>query len=275
MKWHHRDLERRASGAAFDAFYYRHCCGKPYVRNDEWLAFFGAIADRIVSDIRPQRVLDAGCALGLLVEKLRDRGVDAVGIDISSFAIDHVHEPIRPFCRVASAADTLGQGYDLIVAIELAEHMPAAEAEAAIANFCAHTRDVLFSSSPVDYEEPTHVNVRPTDYWAELFARYGFYRDVDFDGSFITPWAARFCKRDDPVHRIVRDYERRYSELSLERNGARSYSMKVQTRLAQSEARCAELAAELAHARQTIVNMERSRFWQLRNAWVRLKTLWS
>ena len=38
-------------GEAFDAFYYGHCCGQPYVRNDVWLSFFGGIADRIVTDL--------------------------------------------------------------------------------------------------------------------------------------------------------------------------------------------------------------------------------
>ena len=49
-----------------------------------------------------------------------------------------------------------------------------------MANLCPHTADVLFSSTPFDYDEATHLNVQPPDYWAALFARHGFYRDVDF-----------------------------------------------------------------------------------------------
>ncbi|MCH7548570.1 MAG: hypothetical protein IH969_03370, partial [Candidatus Krumholzibacteriota bacterium] len=44
----------------YDAYYFRHCCGKPYARTDEWLAAFDRFAERIVSDIGPTSVLDAG-----------------------------------------------------------------------------------------------------------------------------------------------------------------------------------------------------------------------
>lgn len=221
--------------ASFDAFYFCNCCGKPYQRDAHWLGFFGGIADRIVSDVRPRRVLDVGCALGLLVEALRERGVDGFGLDISSYAIANVYEPIKAYCRHASITQELQESYDLIVAIEVVEHMHGQDADLAIKNMCAHTRDILFSSSPVDRKEPTHINVRPPEFWAEQFARYGFFRDVDFDASFITPWAARFRKLEEPIHRVVRNYEKRFWELTVERNDVRSYSMETQKRLAATD----------------------------------------
>jgi hypothetical protein len=114
--------------------------------------------------------------------------------------------------------------------------MPQAEAERAIDNMCAHAPDVLFSSSPFDLKELTHVNVQPPEYWAEQFARHGFYRDVDFDASFITPWAVRFRKRAEPVHRIVREYERRFAALAIERNEIRKHALALQTELAAARA---------------------------------------
>jgi SAM-dependent methyltransferase len=269
-------------GEAFDAFYYGHCCGQPYVRNDTWLRFFGGIADRVVSDMAPRRVLDAGCALGFLVETLRDRGVDAFGVDVSAYAIEQAHPAVRPFCRVGSITDDLGGDYDLIVSIEVAEHMPTPAAEAALANICAHTTDVLFSSSPVDYREPTHVNVHPPEYWAEQFARHGFYRDVDYDATYILPWAARYRKRTDPIHHLVRDYERRYWSLLHAATDARSYATDLQRTFADVETERDALRRErdtLATAsrqqRDTIANMERSWFWRLRLYWLRIKKLLS
>jgi hypothetical protein len=263
---------------SFDEFYFRNCCGDPYRRTEAHLRMFAGIADRIVADIHPATVLDAGCAIGLLVEVLRDRGVDACGIDLSSYAISQVDARVRDRCRHASIVDDFDRRYDLIVSIEVLEHIPARDAEAAIANFCRHTDDVLFSSSPLDYREPTHVNVHPPEHWAAEFARHGFYRDVDFDASFITPWAARFRRSAEPVHRLVRSYERRFWELSLERNHTRSFSMELQTQLAQrqaeverlraelsnAESNAATAATELAQANDRIVHMERSLFWRAR-----------
>lgn len=229
----------------FDAFYYAHCCGKPYERNPEWLTHFGRLADRIVADMRPSRVLDAGCAIGLLVETLRDRGVDAWGVDLSDYAIGQAPEHIRSYCRAGSIADPFDGRFDLIVCIEVAEHMPPAEAERAIANFCTHADDVLFSSSPSDHREPTHINVHPPEHWAELFARQGFIRDVDYDASYITPWAARFQRSSAPLHRVVRELERRAWASRVAEQDAREYAAEVQARLAHKEAEVADVRAAM------------------------------
>lgn len=242
-----RGLKPPAVGdASFDEYYYAHCCGDPYERNEAHLRFFAGIAERLIADVAPKSVLDAGCATGMLVEALRERGVEATGIDLSSFAIERVHESVRDYCHHGSIADELPARYDLIVSIEVLEHMPVRAAEAAIANFCRHADDVLFSSSPLDYKEPTHVNVHPPEYWAAEFARHGFYRDVDFDASYITPWAARFRRGTGPLHRIVQDYERRFWQLTLERNDTRAYSMQVQNALAVKTNELAVKTNELA-----------------------------
>lgn len=232
----------------FDANYYATGCGQPYVRNEAFMGFFGAVAERIVAEIAPASALDAGCALGMLVEQLRARGVDAEGVDISAFAIAGAHPSVREHVRVGSVAAPFGRRYDLIVCIEVLEHMPRAEAEAAVANFCAHSDDVLFSSSPHDYKEATHFNVNPPEHWAALFARHGLFRDVDFDASFITPWAARFRRRAEPAHRIVRDYERRLWELRRERDDLRALALEQREALAAAEAARAEAAVLRAEA---------------------------
>jgi Methyltransferase domain len=280
----------------YDEFYYRHCCGRPYRRDDLWLAFFDRIAERIVTTMDPRTVLDAGCAHGLLVEGLRQRGVAADGVDISSFAMDQVHQSVRAFCWRGDVTEALGQRYDLIVSIEVLEHLSADDGERAIANFCAHADDVLFSSTPWDFKEPTHVTVRGPEHWSELFAVHGFHRDLDFDASFITPWAARFRKASDLPSRLVRHYERRQWALQREAHDARQYALEVhqrftalereldgersalaelkenevalKTSLAAAQADCKQLALRLSAALDCISAMERSVFWRLRR-WIR------
>lgn len=218
---------------AFDAYYFEHCCGRPYARDEQWFLFFESIADKIMNDIQPESVLDAGCAWGFLVEKLRERRIEAFGIDISPYAIENVHPDIAQYCTVGSIIEPFSQLYDLIVCIEVLEHMPKDEAERAVKNICDHTGDVLFSSTPFDYKEATHFNVQPPEFWAELFARYSFFRDVDFDASFITPWAVRFRRRHDPLTRLVRDYERKLFLLAKENSDLRSLSLEMRDQISQ------------------------------------------
>src|SRR5262245_49383446 len=176
-----------AAGNPYDQHYFETALGPvPYDRtHPEWLEFFGTVADQIVADIKPRRVLDVGCAKGFLVEALRDRGVEAYGIDASAYAIGEVRPDVQPYCRVASATDPFGSAYDLITCIEVLEHMDEADSRRALANICAAADDVLFSSTPDDLTEPTHVNVRPRSWWLARFAEQGFQLDVDYDAGFI------------------------------------------------------------------------------------------
>lgn len=228
-------------GLRYDAYYFAHSCGRPYLRDEEWLTFFGRIADLICSEIQPRSVLDVGCAMGFLVEALRDRGVDAWGLDVSDYALEQVREDIEPYVWRASITEPLARDYDLIVAIEVLEHLAAPDGELALDNICAHAGDVVFSSSPVDLSEMTHLNVQPPEYWATQFARRGFLRDLDFIGTTITPWAVRFCRRQEPISRTVSGYERRLWATEWQRH-------EIHAKASELEARVAELRTEVERA---------------------------
>jgi SAM-dependent methyltransferase len=219
----------------YDAYYFAHGCGEPYQRSDVWLSLFKGFAERIHVDINPGTVLDAGCAMGFLVETLRERGIEAWGVDISNYAIDRVAPTIKEFCWVGSVTEPFPSQYDMIVSIEVLEHLERKDSEKAVLNLCQHSNDILFSSTPFDYKEISHFNVQPPEYWAEQFARQGFYRDVDFDASFITPWAVRYMKKSVPLHRVVRDYERKYWLLWKENADLRELSKEMRDQLAENE----------------------------------------
>jgi cellulose synthase/poly-beta-1,6-N-acetylglucosamine synthase-like glycosyltransferase/glycosyltransferase involved in cell wall biosynthesis len=193
MSQRHDYQSSESGAAAYDAEYYRTGCGpKPYEHNEYWLRFFGSLADALIAYLHPQTVFDAGCALGFLVESLRDRGIQAWGADISEFAIQNVREDIRPFTRVASITQPLNTAaprYDLVACIEVLEHLTPDEAARAISNLAAVTDTILFSSTPSDFNEPTHINVRPPADWLELFSAHGFSPDLAFNTSLLSPHA--------------------------------------------------------------------------------------
>jgi SAM-dependent methyltransferase len=241
-------MSQADSGQAYDAYYFANACGRPYQRDAEWLAFFDGIAQRIVEEIAPRTVLDAGCAMGFLVEALRRRGVEAYGIDVSEYAIRQAHADIAPYCRVASLEQPLERDYDLIVCIEVLEHLAPEAGRHVIANLCAHSGEVLFCSTPFDYREATHLNVQPPEYWAGLFARQGFVRELDLDASFITDWAAYFGKSSDPPWRTIQAYERRLWPLWRENRELRAALREMRDQAAQTQALLESASPDLAQA---------------------------
>ena len=159
--------------------------------------------------------------MGLLVEALRDAGVDASGIDVSEYAITHVDEIIRDHCRVGSLTDPLGDESDLIICLETLEHLEAPDAEVALDNLCGATDRILFSSSPSDFGEPTHVNLHPPEVWSVAFARRGFFRDVDYDASFLRHGPVLYRQGAPDHHELVRAYDRVLGRVQLEANEVR------------------------------------------------------
>lgn len=179
--------------------YFLSHCGLPYHRDEpHWFRFFGEVARRIDETLSPRTVFDAGCAIGFLVEALRSRGIEAFGRDFSSYAIEQIPVGLRPFCECGSIAEPIEGSYDLVTCIEVLEHMPADEARRAVESMCRASSRILFSSSPTDFTEETHINVQPSRYWMQMFAEQGFGPRADYDGSFLCPWAILFERRSVP-----------------------------------------------------------------------------
>lgn len=190
--------------------FYENNGGGNYMDREQWTPLFNKIADEIIELYNPKTVLDAGCAMGYLVEALRDRGVEAYGFDISEYTIARVREDIKPYCFVHSIDEALPenipQKFDLIITIEVLEHLYPEKGKEAIQNLCNYTNTIIFTSTPDDIEDCTHVNVQLLEYWARIFADNSFYRNLVTDVSFICPWAVVFEKRRD-IENIIYEYE--------------------------------------------------------------------
>ncbi len=249
--------------SAYGANYFQHSCGPPYERSEpHWSLFFGRVAGEIVTRLAPRRVLDAGCAKGFLVEALRDRGVEAFGFDLSEYAIGEVREDIRPYCWVADITQPLNERYDLITCIEVLEHVPEPSGLAAIRNLAAHTDAILFSSTPNDFTEPTHVNVRPCRWWLEVFREAGFAPDPSFDAGFIAPQAMLLRKATTVLSDEWLDLFARNRELTVELDRARNdcdnaASHQERAQDGQDTFDLKMLRAELENARAALTERER------------------
>lgn len=198
----------------YGAYYYDRLIGDHDVSGDyeyegDWRKLFEHFAHHLIEKFDPKNIFDAGCAKGFLVRALRDRGIEATGLDASEYAISQAASEISDYVRVGSITEPLGGPYDLITCIEVIEHVPESEVDEAVARLCQATDRIVFSSTPDDFAEPSHLSVKPTEDWVALFARQGFYRNFQADMTFLTPWAILFERRPaSTLADTVREYDR-------------------------------------------------------------------
>jgi SAM-dependent methyltransferase len=82
------------------------------------------------------RILDVGCAKGFLLHGFRlvVPGILVAGLDISSYAIEHAVDDVRPFCAVGTA-DALpypDEAFDLVVSINTVHNLERDRCRAAL-----------------------------------------------------------------------------------------------------------------------------------------------
>src|SRR5512139_1330812 len=190
-------MERSEYDAAYHDFYGG--VGPYRGEGTAWPDFFGRVADQIIRRLRPRNTLEIGCAMGFLVEALRDRGVESHGVDVSEWAVSQVRSDIKPHCAVKNVVHMKADGarYDLIICMEVLEHLAPRECEKAVGLMCELGDEVLFSSSPdADHPDPTHKNVQQPPYWVDLCSERGFEHRAETDVTFVAQHAMLFRRRD-------------------------------------------------------------------------------
>ncbi|MBA2384706.1 MAG: hypothetical protein H0V68_08620 [Actinobacteria bacterium] len=158
---------------------------------DATARFFVSVAAFIDTTYRPRAVLDVGCRAGLvLVRALRERGIEARCLELSGHQLDEVTGT-----------------YDLITCLDVLEHVPDDVAGRAIDSLTGHTDRILFSSTPDNVVEPTHVNVQPPNAWVRAFGERGFFPTASMATLAVSPHAIVFERREPAILDELGTYE--------------------------------------------------------------------
>src|SRR5262249_15379258 len=104
---------------------------------------------------------DAGC---------RIRGIDGAHVERDSLLID----PAAFEQHDLGEAFDLHERFDLVLCLEVAEHLPAQSASVLVGSLCRHGAVILFSAAPPGQGGTGHVNEQPYEYWRALFAAHGY-----------------------------------------------------------------------------------------------------
>jgi SAM-dependent methyltransferase len=175
----------------------------------------------LVLEMVPARsVVDVGCGLGHWLAAFRDLGVDdVVGVEGSSLDPEAlVISRERVELRDLSRPFELDRTFDLVLALEVGEHLPAVAAEGFVESLTRLGPVVLFSAAIPAQGGRNHVNEQWPDYWARCFAACGFavideLRFRVWQDRRVAPWYAQnvllFVRSDrlGSVHRRSSDLQ--------------------------------------------------------------------
>jgi hypothetical protein len=130
-----------------------------------------------------QSAIDVGAGTGGYVMRLKQAGVNAQGIEYSSFGrslalLQGVE--LKPFdCAAADGVPELGC-HDLAFTIEVGEHLPESLADAFVDSITRYSCFVIFSAAQPGQGGHGHINEQPKEYWRAKFAvrGYGFQEEA-------------------------------------------------------------------------------------------------
>ncbi|MCO5287711.1 MAG: class I SAM-dependent methyltransferase [Chitinophagaceae bacterium] len=149
----------------------------------------------ILELIKPFSVLDVGCGIGTWLKIARDLGVkEVLGIDGSYVDKSLLKIPLENFIEkdLRNPFD-LNKKFDLVICLEVAEHLPIESAEIFINSLCIHSDTILFSAAIPEQGGQNHLNEQWPSYWSAIFEKNGFrgfdvLRPVFWDNNNVQFW---------------------------------------------------------------------------------------
>lgn len=136
-------------------------------------------------------ILDIGCGKGFLLHDFRELipGITVVGIEISSYAIEHTMEDVKPFCILANTKELpfLDKSFDLVLSINTAHNLKVDDCCQAIWEMERVSRRYKYlqvdswrnEQERINFEnwQLTNETAMDPEGWKKLFAEIGYTGD--------------------------------------------------------------------------------------------------
>jgi SAM-dependent methyltransferase len=134
------------------------------------------IFDLLFKLYKPNSILDVGCGLGTWLSVARELGVENIyGIEGPWLSLDQLCiEPKNVAIQDLERPFNLHRLFDLVISLEVAEHLSPNAAGIFIESLVSHGDIVLFSAAIPYQGGHHHINEQFPSYWANLFAKFDF-----------------------------------------------------------------------------------------------------
>jgi len=128
-----------------------------------------------------KRILDVGCGPGIYVEEMRKVGIEAYGVDNDERLVEGPYLTRFDITELwEEFIDGVGAYPDVILSLEVGEHIPEEKADAYIEFLMMCEPDLIyFSAARPGQGGNGHINLQPKSYWIKKFYAAGFWLDVD------------------------------------------------------------------------------------------------
>ena len=124
-----------------------------------------------------ESVLDVGCGQGAWLSVWKKEGViDVYGVDGDYVDAGNLLINNNEFMPIDLKNDfNLDRKFNLVMSLEVAEHIPEQQATIFINNLVRHGDAILFSAATKGQGGDHHVNEQDYDYWRQIFSQHGYY----------------------------------------------------------------------------------------------------
>lgn len=165
-----------------------------FFKNRHRLNWRAPIVVDVILDIFPdvESVIDMGCATGDIVKSFLNRGVEAYGLEGAETCLPFIEVPKnRMLVQDLRLPIVLSQRFDLVLCLEVAEHIEPEYAGQLVENMTIGSDKILTSMAPPKCLGHHHVNCQELKYWINKFNKVNYVFDLEITESFkkaFLPW---------------------------------------------------------------------------------------
>lgn len=151
----------------------------------------------VIDMLQPQSVLDVGCGIGTWLSVFKEMGVrNILGIDGDYVDKELLRQNINDdeFLPIdLSRKFDLNKRFDLVLCLEVAEHMPESSSREFALSLSRHSEQILFSAAIPGQIGQGHINEQWLGYWVEIFSELGYsvydlFRPKIWDNAKVDWW---------------------------------------------------------------------------------------
>ncbi len=135
----------------------------------------------VIELLHPQSVIDVGCGLGTWLSVFQAYGVeDILGVDGDYIDKEKLQiPPEKFFCFELNKPLQIERKFDLVISLEVAEHLRIDSAELFVESLTKLGKVILFSAAIPFQGGEDHFNEQWQEYWVEHFKQRG-YLPIDY-----------------------------------------------------------------------------------------------